>query len=526
MPRALIDPLYDRLRQAYPADHAYDAEDWAAGPMPTALRHFLDQVLNHRRQVEVRRLRNARSAWVDYDAADVQTAAEAFEDAVQAHVRVPADEWDAILRQAARVVTTYLVRPVPTLITFVFDDEDRALSLDRVRWRMQFLGPYTHLHDAVDTYAEQQSLSRLHPNALSSFLARVDARATSGGDPERWIDLLDPMYDVARTALDREAVPTDILKRFFEEKRASEIAQRLDDRARAGHTHTDRNALRSLLTSHRAPAPRSSPDPTAPATQDDAADEASDSDSAPANTPSDAEPETASEPEFLANVSPPAADDEDASRSEASSPNESRADAPPADPSPPDAPSANAPSPQAKASPPETTDDSSSSAPPDPTSAHESSSPAAPDEETATPRWQQFQHSAPSRAESSEADEPDEHTPLWARFKPSTSRNAEGEPSAASPPSSPIGSIDERTEALEREIFGTSPPSHRTAYVRQLFQGSTDDYRRTLDRIRNANNWSEASDVIARDVFRANQVNIYSDVAVHFTNAVETHFDA
>ena len=529
MPRALIDPLYDTLREAYPSDRAYDADDWTDGPMPDALRHFLHHVLNHRRHVEVRRLREARSTWVAYDDEAVRAAAETFEATVQDHVRVPADEWEAILRQATRVVTTYLVRPVPTLMTFVFNDRDTPLPLDRVRWRMQFFGPYAYLHDAVETYAEHQSLSRLHPSSLQTFLARVDARAVSDDAPKQWVDLLDPLFDVARTALNREAVPTDLLQHFFEEKRASEIAQRLRDRAQAGHTHTDPDALRRLLGAQRTSDSASPVESGAPST--------SKSTENPTSDP-DAETQTDAEPAFLADISPPADDDADddandekASRSDAASHHTARARSAPARTDPTDAPDpvespsqTEAPtSPDPSPTDPDAKRTEERTDAPDRSADASEPDAAAPsgeeDEKKATPRWRQFQGTGPSRAESSEAGQPDAQTPLWARFKPSPSRDTNADASSLSP-----DAVDNETRALERHLLGSIPPSHRTAYVRQLFQGSVDDYRRTLERIRDATSWNEASNIIAKDIFQANQVNIYSDVAVHFTDAVEAHF--
>jgi len=79
-------------------------------------------------------------------------------------------------------------------------------------------------------------------------------------------------------------------------------------------------------------------------------------------------------------------------------------------------------------------------------------------------------------------------------------------------------------EALEQSVFGKSNPPQRGVFVRQLFDGDLDDYEQVLLRLDTADSWGEASQIIARDVFRAHKINIYSDAAVHFTNAVEQRF--
>ena len=72
--------------------------------------------------------------------------------------------------------------------------------------------------------------------------------------------------------------------------------------------------------------------------------------------------------------------------------------------------------------------------------------------------------------------------------------------------------------------MGDRGPTNRALFIRELFGDSRADYRRTLERLREAPNWTRASQIIAQDVFRAHQVNIYSEPAVLFTNAVEDRF--
>jgi hypothetical protein len=570
MPRALAPPLYDRLREAYPADRAYRADDWNDGPMPDAVRHFLAQVLAHRARVERHRLRQARSEWVAYDHADVERAVHDLERAMQAHAQIPADAWEGVLQQAANAVTAYLVRPVPTLVSFIFDDEDATLPIERVQWRMQFFGPYAYLHEALDTYAERRSLSRLHPNTFRSFLARIDARAVpETDDGDRWMRLLAPLFATARVATGTEAVPTPLLRAFFTEKRATDLAQRLEERDQAGHSATPRTVLRRLMEGRAAP-DDAAPDDAAPSGDEPAAETPID---APADAPA-SPPETVVEDALLGSPWPPEAfengpapgspepNDADAPHEapldgdpapdptlraeeppdEPAEPDSSEApsdigampieDAPaeesPAEESPAEAPSpANDDVPPAEASPPDDspTDPPSLGAEPAPTEDETDDEADSPDADAAAPLWRQFQTAGPSRAESSEAAEPDEQTPLWARFKPSQSVSDDGDQeSTAEDNASSAGPLDDATRKLEQRIFGHTPAPHREAYVRELFKGSSEDYRRILRRIDRAASWSEASQIVAKDVFRANQINIYSDIAVTFTDAVEASF--
>ena len=131
------------------------------------------------------------------------------------------------------------------------------------------------------------------------------------------------------------------------------------------------------------------------------------------------------------------------------------------------------------------------------------------DDNQAKPLWKRFQ-SGPSPASPS-AKPPegeDDGTPLWQRFQPEADEDTPAEV----------------TTTLERDVLGERGPSNRALFIRELFGGSEEDYKHTLKRLRSASNWGRASQIIAEDVFRTHQVNIYSDPAVLFTNAVEDRF--
>ena len=181
--------------------------------------------------------------------------------------------------------------------------------------------------------------------------------------------------------------------------------------------------------------------------------------------------------------------------------------------------------------------------------------------DSSVPLWKQFQsgRSRSSRA-AREEQENGSDTPLWARFRSSgdapsggrgrpdnsasESRDAasDAETSDASPSSAstsspasstdaaPGGSASSRSSGelaiLEQSVLGERNPPQRDMYVRQLFAGSEAAYERVLRRLDGIDSWSQASQVIAQDVFRKHKVNIYSDAAVRFTNAVESRFRA
>ena len=484
MPRSLADALFERLLRSFPADRAYTRSDWADDTMPGPVAHFLGQLLSHHSRREARRLRRARTDWVDYDHPEMEQAVRTFFDAVEAHTQVPADAWEKTLRQATHHSTAHLVRPVSVLSDFVFGDRQDPLRLSGVLWRMDFFGPYDYLREAVHAFAKKKELDAFPPDRFETFLYRIDERITEDFGADRWLRLLDPLFQVARRATDRERLPVGMLRSFFAEKNATAIGRRLKQYEADEQDEVGPRALYRLIeeagAAPAAPDQTSSAQPEAPASPDRAP----------------AEPST---PDQGASTEPEAPSDDEiwgvagAARPEGSG---------------------------------------------EPQPAQEG--------DGSTPLWKQFQQgrttsSGPSNndgATNTESNGTDGQEPLWAQFRGGQNERVsdavadeamggEGTSSTdgeeGSVGTSSVGG-SEALETLEREILGTTNPPHRGVYVRQLFNGDETAYRRILKRLRTADSWGEASQIIASDVFRAYKVNIYSDAAVHFTNAVESRF--
>lgn len=168
-----------------------------------------------------------------------------------------------------------------------------------------------------------------------------------------------------------------------------------------------------------------------------------------------------------------------------------------------------------------------SSAPDQPASSPSTSEPPAPSNGP-TPLWQQFRSagglSADASPPPSSVDDVTEDAPLWQRFRPASSSTEQPAPSPSEATPSSTENTGQPLSPLERAVLGGRGPSNRDLFVRELFNGSREDYRQTLQRLREAPNWTRASQIIAQDVFRTHQVNIYSEPAVLFTNAVEDRF--
>ena len=506
MSSRLADPLYHRLRRTFPPGSSYTRADWDEETMPAVVRQFLEHRLRQHSRREVRQMRRARTDWVDYDHPEMEAAVRTFFDAVAAHTRVPADAWDDTLRHAVDYTTAYLVRPVPVLVEFVYGDQDGPLALEAIRQRMQFFRPYPYLREAVRAYAEKRDQEAVARDTFASVLGRVDEGIATDATTDRWLQLLSPLFGVGRYALGQERLPVPLLRTFFEEKGQEGIAERLAEHAREGPEEIGPDALSRLI--------------------DGAEERATEETGRTPTTASDDSPFR----DPPAETAPP---DDNASDSVWGV---SRSDDAAAD-------SASEPAPGNE----EALWKQFQKGKNGTSRAHTAERNGGRD----TPRWAQFRQDRSTRADQiadtseHDAGEQPSTTPKKTdRTEASPTEKADDASARSSPdPSSPPSDSDPEPRpgrartggvsssaasgdlaTLEREILGTENPSHRERYVDELFDGDPSAYQQVLRRLRTADTWSEASDIIASDIFRAHKVNIYSDAAVNFTNTVEARF--
>ena len=120
-----------------------------------------------------------------------------------------------------------------------------------------------------------------------------------------------------------------------------------------------------------------------------------------------------------------------------------------------------------------------------------------------------------------------EAEPRWKQFRNESSPPASAAPASPRPQPTAAPSVPSSDLAtMEHAVLGTTGAHNRDLFIRHLFNGDHTDYKQVLSRLDAASSWTDASKIIASEVFRKNQVNIYSDPAVLFTDAVEARYRA
>ncbi|MFO8232427.1 MAG: hypothetical protein R6U20_07155 [Longimonas sp.] len=487
MPNATAKALEQRLLRSFPPNQPYVPDDWRTAAVPSVVQSFLLHRLLEKLDEVVHNMRQEEMAWVNDSDPELESARAAFEDALRDNGQIPESNWAQMVRQASHIGISYLVRPVPTATAYLFEGRDTTLSVAYIAYRMQALAPYEYLRQGLDAFARHRDVQRLNAKTFRETLTKVDRLLTQDYSVDRWVDTLAPLFEAAEAAYGDPGCPVRVLHPFFAHKEQTVYADRLrtldDDRM------LTEAELRAVLIGSPVSASPNTSASSAPAQPTESAPDASEDSSSDASEEAPDHPwgDRASRTE-TAPTSNTDAPTETASPKDDSTPYESTWGVP-SQPRPVEAE-------ENKAS----ADASSSSA----------------ENEEATPLWKQF-HASKNTSKAPESAPSEGGTARWQQFKSGGSNQSAN----ASPSGSPG---TDRVQSLEAAVFGQPDAERRSLFLRQLFNNSSEHYAEVLGKLQQAASWNEASQIIAQDVFRRNKINIYSDAAVNFTNAVERNY--
>ncbi|MEM1117848.1 MAG: hypothetical protein AAF845_04440 [Bacteroidota bacterium] len=502
------------------------------------------------------------SPYVDPEADGVRAATRTWREAVRDAVRMPADVWAPAVEDAARRAVTHLIRPAETLAAHAFEGEagplDATAALDRTR----AFGPYGYLPEIAGRYVERKEIGRIDRYGLELLLRRIDRRMVSSFGPDEWAELLAPLVALVGPDGDPEGmIPSALIETLFREKDVRP-SMPLPEAVTEKRLHA---WLQDVFVT-MPPEPESPPGPalsevdpsSAAGESSPPAATASEPKAAPGDTEatSDRDPDDAALLEHFGVTLPER--DTDAStpeRAPGAERPEAADDVPPAPPvigsrfnDPADAPVLDSdvigPARAVEAKP---ADDTSPPEVPvifphvpgeekatlEPVRADESPTPApdeSPSEPTAPsggsalgddeeePLWKRLAREQRPEPASPEGPAPGtDPDPLWKRFA-TPADDAEGPP--VTPDITPLTALD----ALEGRVLGIGDDDRAAWFVADLFRGLPAEYHRTLAALDACRSYTEATQVIEREIFRKHRINPYTDAAVAFVDAVQEQF--
>ena len=568
MLREVSESLFEFLSEEFPTSQSYTRSDIEQDPMPPLLAHFLGQTLQHRLDVEVEHLRTVRSTWFDYEHPDVQHAYKSFVAALAQYSHIPSEEWRSTLKRATKLVIAHLILPTHTLVEFVFREEDGPLMAPVIYREISYFAAYPYLREAVETFLKKRQLKEIDRTRFSSLLTQVDRHMTANYSVDNWMRMLRPLFDLMRRVpLTRnQGVPIDMLTMFFGDKEAYDIQGRLQVEKEVHRVNTiDEAGLRRVIEGSVGPfeqelkttdpvqEKKSQPaPPTKPETTPSYLSQADAAKLQPTPAPEPVAPQPEAEddgqpkplweqfqaPEEEREETPVEQTQSDESvplwmkfQKTGVSSVASSMQAPQAEPvmSPQLKPEAE-PTPELPTEEPEMQEAPVDEMPAPPVESIAPPEPVLPPEPVAPAQPVEDRQPAPSHSDSVPfvAPQPEPVSSYANQFAPPPSSpyaSQEVPPVFSDAPqyAEPIPELSP-LEDLEQSVLGSYGANSRDMFVEHLFGGSSEAYESMLANLKALNSWEEASGVIAEEVFKKHQVNIYSPAAIMFTESIEEQY--
>jgi|GEM_PF-1752636 len=461
--------------------------------------------------------------WASIQAEAVRESWQQLLKVLQHKIRLPADYSRPVIESAVADIIKILVQPREYIPALLFGDNSQ-LPASEVKERSALLVVYPHFGRVINRYMEQKQKDKLSRKHCGQIIRRVDEKVTSEYTAMEWVQMLDPLFTLTDSSVDPE-----LIRIFFEDRDMKTMA--------AKFAKNDAPLSRTeFIEIFSAPVEKTKPTP---------------SDNAPGmpdrKQKSDSfEKEEASEPaeQKLSSEKKESEDkaEEFAEKSYGSS-KKSR-EASPSEGSP-------------------IFDDANAANEEEPSDSDDNKNfQATSDEQTEISRNKEQENEelaslndiftsssevetkseeSSNESSSGQSDEPDseedteEESPIWRKFmdpeeEQSDQNNNEenggdqnwftGEsvdtPHEKAREREPV---NEQQEELEQFLA-----DDESYFVKELFNGSMQDYRKALRAISRQDSWKDASRLINRNIFKRNMINIYSEAAVDFTDQLQTYF--
>ncbi|NND71064.1 MAG: hypothetical protein HKN43_05750 [Rhodothermales bacterium] len=464
----ITEKLYHHLVRKFPPTSSYSLSDLATGNIRSELFRYLTFILEERADAEIDRLHLPESSWFDYSEPSLHSDWAEFVVKLKKHPVFPSDLWADELHQAVSVMTGFTLLPVGSVLGQLFGGF-ATLHPARVPGFVERFETHSFVREAAIQSASQfESFESSREQFETVFRSEVSTFVADTHEP--LLNLLQPVLSLVHDASGTDVVHVEIATAFFDDIGARDVADRLHRHAgryRLDVMDTDQ-LIDGLSLSRSTPIGTPARDANAVTTED--ALEAAHS----------LEPEESAEQAFSTPPQPaPAEMDVQHAEVESDSTDDDK------------------PAPLWRAFQQKLNAPVNESAGKAQLSKPKNQSPREIDAGKEEPLSEYVDSSSPT-------------VPIWERFRARTT----------------TGSSPEDFGAAELRVLGESVRQRRDEYIRNMFANSPDEYHDVIIDLDQLTDWDSASQYIAERVFRKNRVNIYSEVAVSFTNAVEQRYRA
>ena len=497
----VVGEITERLIQLLPEDKSYyTPQDLLVSEIPSFL---VERVVLELKRNLADSIVPPETDWADMNSESVQKAWSAFLEAIRAETRLPAGYVKPVMESAVGDLLELLVEPRKQIPEYLFANKTE-LTYEEVNEQSRWIVVYPHFKRALPRYMEKKKLDRMDRNRCENLIRHVDEKLTTGYSALNWAQLIEPWYQLMGQEVDSE-----LLRRFFEDKDMASLAKRFDQE----EGKISRSRVIEIVSSpdieEDQPLEQESSQPKTPVMHDQP--EQKHSEQPSSVNQKEADREANSLIEQLGSLKADNDEQEDSSNyaynfADAADQQEEEAE----------------------------TEDQQSESRENPFGLYNRESGQTSEPESATEPEPQGEKEETETRETESADEEDEPVPMWQRF---VGGNEDDTGLGLARDDDEEDEDDESNPIIDLQSSSDQPKNNedyhkliheiqdvKEYFVEELFGGDEAAFERCMEHVVTFSTWSEAAKFITQEVFRRNMVDMYSDVAVEFTDRMQTFF--
>jgi len=162
------------------------------------------------------------SDWADMQTDPVQDAWDNFLRAIRAETRIPASYLRSVVENAVEDILDLMAEPEQMVLDTLFRTDDQA-SLAELEQRRAWVVVNRHLADAIIRYMGKRELSDITRGKAFGIVRQVDQHLSASFTPLKWAQGLGHWFELMG-----ESVPARMLVRYFNDLGMPEMAKRFE----------------------------------------------------------------------------------------------------------------------------------------------------------------------------------------------------------------------------------------------------------------------------------------------------------
>lgn len=160
--------------------------------------------------------------WADMESSAVQHAWEQFVNAIRAQARLPESYVYPVVETAISDILDILVQPRKNLPDIIFGASD-MLDYDEVVQQMDMIVVYRHFASLIPRYMERKGYIELSKEQCRKLITQADEKLTARYTSLNWAQMLEPLFKLMGDRID-----PNLLRLFFEDRDKPRLARRFD----------------------------------------------------------------------------------------------------------------------------------------------------------------------------------------------------------------------------------------------------------------------------------------------------------